>query len=94
MARFTTRVQLNGEPSRRNYEALHFAMKKKGFLQIITGRDGMEYQLPHAEYNCESDLPIQQVRDAAREAAKSVWPDVDILVTQSAARSWYLRKVK
>jgi hypothetical protein len=90
MARFTTRIQLNGEPSRRDYELLHAAMKEKGFLQTITGRDGTVYQLPHAEYNCESDLPIVEIRDAARAAAKTVWSDVNILVTKSAGRSWYL----
>jgi hypothetical protein len=92
MARFTTRIQLNGEPSRIIYENLHIAMKKKGFVQTIKGGDGAEYQLPHGEYSAETDLSLAEVRDAARAAAKSVWADVEVLVTESAGRSWFLTK--
>jgi len=68
-------------------------MRQSGFVQTVTGDDGIVYQLPHAEYNCESNLPVHQIRDAARAAAKTVWSDVHILVTQSQARSWYLKKL-
>ncbi len=72
MARFTTRVQLNGDPSWSDYDKLHAAMRKKNFTQIITSDDGVEHHLPHAEYNREANLTIDQVLNAAKEAAASV----------------------
>lgn len=87
MARFTTRVQLNGNPSEDKFTDLHWAMKRKGFKRFITGSDGKTYHMPHAEYNRISDAPINQVRDDAWEAAKSVWNDVEVLVTKGT-RSW------
>lgn len=89
MARFTTRVQLNGEPSWSDYDNLHAAMRRKNFTQTVTSNDGIEYHLPHAEYNRETNLAIGQVLDAAEEAATSVWDDFSILVTESNGRRWH-----
>jgi len=47
-------------------------MRKKNFTQIITSDDGVEHHLPHAEYNREANLTIDQVLNAAKEAAASV----------------------
>ena len=56
MSRFTTRVQLNGNPTDEDYEKLHKAMKARGFSRVITSDDGDHYLLPHAEYDCTSNL--------------------------------------
>jgi hypothetical protein len=89
MARFTTRVQLNGEASWSDYDSLHSAMRKKNFTQTITSGDGIEYHLPHAEYNRETNLDLTQVLASAKEAAASVWDDFSILVTESNGRRWH-----
>jgi hypothetical protein len=85
MARFTTRVELNGEPSAKNYSDLHLAMKSKGFSRFITSDDGKKYHLPSAEYNREGDVTRQQVLDDAKAAAKSVWNSVQVIVTEGPA---------
>lgn len=94
MAKFTVRVQLNGEADRSVYERLHASMQKRGFKQTIVGDDGSEFELPHGEYIFEADLPVQQVASTARETAETVWADVFVLVTEAARRSWLLKKIK
>jgi hypothetical protein len=89
MARFTTRVQLNGEPSWSDYDNLHAAMRKEHFTQTITSSDGIEYHLPHAEYNRETNLTLEQVLESAKKAAASVWTDFSVLVTESNGRKWH-----
>jgi hypothetical protein len=86
MARFTTRVQLNGEPADEVYEALHRAMKAKGFSRFIAG-DGRVNHMPHAEYNRVAETTIEAVRDDARAAADSVWSNSQVLVTEGS-RAW------
>jgi hypothetical protein len=85
MARFTTRVELDGNPSRQDYNNLHQAMKRAGFSRFITGGDGKNYRLPHAEYDCTSGGDIQQIRSVAHNAASSVWSSVQVLVTAGDA---------
>ncbi len=95
MPRFTTRVQLYGDPEWGDYESLHSAMKRKGFTQTIKADDGVEYYLPHAEYNREANVTGDEVLQDAREAAASVWDDFCVLVTESAGRTWHnLKTVK
>jgi len=88
MARFTTRVQLDGYPKEEDYTKLHQAMKRKGFSRFIASTDGTTYRLPHAEYNLVADRTIKQVRDNAVAAAESVWNDIQVLVTEGT-RSWH-----
>jgi hypothetical protein len=93
MPRFTTRVQLYGDPEWRDYERLHIAMKGKGFTQAIKNGDGVEYSLPHAEYNREANVTRDQVLKDAKEAAAPVWDHFCVLVTESAGRTWHNLKV-
>jgi hypothetical protein len=94
MAKFTVRVQLNGEPDQTDYERLHAAMRGNGFSQTIIGGDGVEFYLPHAEYDYESAGSAEQVRELVRTIAKGVWDSSYVLVTQALIRSWYLKKVE
>jgi hypothetical protein len=86
MANFTTRVQLNGNPSSDDYEQLHSAMKEQGFSRIIFTENNY-YWMPHAEYNRIDDTTIHQVRTDAATAAATVSNDFEILVTQGT-RAW------
>ena len=88
MAKFTTRVQLNGYPSAEDYENLHKAMKKRGFSRIIEGDDGKKYWLPHAEYNRVAEVARAKVLNDAQAAAATVSTDYEIIVTEGT-RSWY-----
>jgi hypothetical protein len=86
MARFTTRIQLDGDPDEKTYEKLHEAMRNKGFSRFISSEEKV-YHMPHAEYNREADVTIQVVRDDANTAVLSVWKNVQVLVTEGK-RSW------
>jgi hypothetical protein len=84
MAKFTTRVELYGEPSWDDYDNLHAAMKKEGFYQTISFEgDSTQWHLPHAEYNRNADLETDEVRDSAKKAAASVWTSFGLLVTKA-----------
>lgn len=87
MAKFTTRVQLDGYPKEEDYNKLHKAMMQKGFSRFIKADTGNVYRLPHAEYNRQADISIEQVREDAKAAAQSFWNSVQILVTEGN-RSW------
>jgi len=89
MASFTTRVLLNGYPSAEDYENLHKAMNKRGFSRVIEGSDGKEYWLPHAEYNRVGNVSRSQVLEDAKGAAATVSSKYEVLVTESAGRTWY-----
>jgi hypothetical protein len=89
MARFTTRVQLNGRPTAEDYENLHKAMKRRGFTRIIESDDGKRYWLPHAEYNREGSISRARVLEDAKAAAATISTDYEVLVTESAGRRWH-----
>ena len=89
MEKFTTRVQLNGRPTAEDYEHLHQAMKRRGFSRIIESDNGTKFWLPHAEYNRVSSAKRSQILRDAQEAAASVSSDFQVLVTESAGRTWH-----
>src|SRR5690348_15039427 len=88
MARFTTRIQLNGYPTDEDYNGLHDAMRQKGFSRLITGSDGKVYHLPHAEYNRVAEVTLDTVLADARVAAATVSDDYQVLITEGS-RQWY-----
>ncbi len=88
MAQFTTRVLLNGYPSAEDYEKLHKAMKRRGFSRVIKAGDGDYYWLPNAEYDRQASVARSQVLADAKAAADSVSSTNEILVTESAGRTW------
>jgi hypothetical protein len=87
MAKFTVRVELHdGE----DYNKLHEEMKREGFTKtIIASSTGIEYELPMAEYNIETDRTKCQVLNAAKRAANKLGVSFSVLVTKSAGRTWY-----
>lgn len=88
MGRFTTRVTLHNADSE-DYENLHEAMENNGFSRTIIGNDGVEYQLPDAEYNKEGDYTIEQVRESAKNAAVTTGKRYSILVSGLDSRAWF-----
>ena len=95
MAKFTTRVELYGSPTWDDYDNLHSAMRKEGFTQTISFQgETTVWHLPTAEYNRDTDLSTDAVRDSAKRAAATTWDNFAVLVTKSdAGRSMHnLRK--
>ena len=90
MSTFTTRVQLNGDPSEAEYESLHKEMHRRGFSRFIQSTDGKWYRLPHAEYNRNAEATCEQVRTDASAAAKAAAPTRGhkVLVSVASQRCW------
>lgn len=87
--RFTTRVELYGDPSYETYKSLHAEMESKGFSRQIKF-DKITYWLPNAEYTIsKSDATQHQIKDLAVEAASKVWKDFGVLVTQTEVDRGY-----
>ena len=94
MASFTTRIELHDAVSS-DYITLHEQMKKENFTQTIISDDGIEYELPTAEYNCIGTLTRNQVMASAKRAAEVTKKTYSILITESNGRSWHnLNKTK
>lgn len=92
MTQYTTRVELH-DATWDDYTKLHAEMKKRGFRQTITGDDGTIYELPPAEYDYNGTEAIEQVREKATHAARSVKNSFAVLVTQSSGRAWIGLKI-
>jgi hypothetical protein len=87
MANYLARVELHNA-TYQDYEALHAAMKRRGYARTIVSNDGKKYQLPTGTYVAEStNVTLEQAYSAAVAAAndtgKSFWA---IVVDWSSAR--------
>jgi hypothetical protein len=90
MANFTVRVELHNANSK-DYENLHAAMERRGFIRWIINGNDVKKRLPTAEYNlANSGLSGPEVRDRAKAVADSIKPKPTpwILVTESEGRWW------
>lgn len=89
MASFTVRILLKGNPPPSEYGRLYNEMDKKHFTRTIESNDGIIYDLPDAEYNIIGNYDRGTVLNLAKEAVRSVGKgDAEILVTESAGRTW------
>ena len=89
MPNFTVRVELHGADET-DYENLHEAMERKGFVRWIESNGG-RYRLPTAEYNLlDAGMDKAKVLEIAKSTASSVKrsPSPWVLVTESAGRTW------
>lgn len=93
MTQFTTRVELH-DATWSDYAKLHEEMRKQGFRQTITADDGSTYELPPAEYDYQGDVTRSDVLNKAKRAAGAVKTSYEVLVTQSAGRTWYNLKAR
>jgi len=87
MSAFTVRVELHSE-AYADFEALHIHMAAEGFSKTITADDGTSYYLPRAEYDIYSSQGKSSVLQAAKRAVNNVGKAAEILVTESAGRTW------
>lgn len=87
MPSYTTRVELHKATSE-DYTNLHAAMEERGFARTITSDQGVTYHLPWGEYNFSGAATRAEVMRAAKEAAGTTGRECEVLVTQSAGRSW------
>ena len=88
------RVQLSGDPTREQYEALHVKMAGIGFNTRITTANGT-WELPHATYAGTAYASANVASDAVKKIADSVVANSRVLVTSGA--DWQangLRKVQ
>lgn len=87
MAKFIVRVELHTAGAR-DYDVLHEAMQQSGFRRDIMGSNGIQYDLPTAEYYLMGEYTAEAVREAARLAAVSTGKAVAVLVTQGTRLVW------
>lgn len=88
MTNFTTRVELHNADED-DYETLHEAMEAEGFTRTIRNSDDKLLHLPTAEYNYSGNSTRSVVLDKAKSAAKKTNCAYEVLVTESAGRTWY-----
>ncbi len=88
MANYSVRVEINGGGSRDEYLSLYEAMAKEGFIRTIASAD-KTYRLPAGEYNLENSFMDKLgVLAAAKKSVGSIGKTAEILVTESAGRTW------
>jgi hypothetical protein len=83
MALLFARVQLKGDPTREQYDALHAKMAGIGFSTHITTGDGT-WELPHATYSGTAYANADAAATAVKTAADSVVANSQVLVTSGA----------
>jgi len=86
MSSFTVRVELDSNIYS-DFEILHRAMELNGFKKTISGTDG-EYHLPRAEYSISTSVSRAAVLKLAEDAVAKTHKKGEILVTESAGRTW------
>ena len=80
-----TRVELHGVNHGSNeYAVLHVEMKKRGFLQSLSGDNGKSYELPTAEYFQPYKAGLS-VLDDARAAAEVTGKRYSIVVSEATS---------
>lgn len=87
MSSYTARIELHSE-NYSDFEILHTAMQNQGFSRLITSDDGITYHLPRAEYNISTYNNLASVLELAKKAVAVTRKTAEILVTESARRTW------
>jgi len=91
MPDYAVRVELRGNPSTEEYQALHALMARKGFIQTIAGVDiqgnQKRFNLPHAVYYGSSSADCGAVRDSVLRSVKSEVQN-DVIVFAVQAQNW------
>jgi hypothetical protein len=92
MPRYVIRVELHEEDA--DYDRLHQAMEEAGFAREIVSSRGGRYRLPRATYRRVSDETSQEVLARAKRAARTVWNDFGVIVTEGSSRWYNLREAE
>lgn len=88
MSSYTVRIELHSSQYNPDFENLHQAMAQKGFSKLITSDNGVTYHLPRGEYDINTTNDRSQVLNAAKQAVQTTGQSAEILVTESAGRTW------
>jgi hypothetical protein len=93
MADFAIRVELQGYPTREQYEVLHALMARKGFHQTVNGTDAQgnqkRFTLPHATYYGSSVDSCGGVRDSILKAVQTeVQKDIVVFAVETRTWAW------
>ena len=91
MAQFIVRVELHAADAE-DYERLHIIMASNGYSREIQDGAGNWFYLPSAEYVTYKNANTELIRDEVRLIAGSVKQEYYILVTQTAAITWWLKR--
>lgn len=83
MALLFARVQLNGNPSREQYDSLHAKMAQLGFSNQIRTVNGL-WELPHATYPGTNYVDADQASNAIKRVADAVVANSHVLVTSGS----------
>jgi hypothetical protein len=87
MAKYLVRVELHNA-TWDDYDTLHAEMADRGFSREITGENGLNYQLPTAEYVIHSGAGLEDVRALAAEAAKATGRKFGVIVAEYSRSAW------
>lgn len=91
MANYVARIELHGA-TYDDYERLHAAAARRGFLRTIVSGDGKRYQLPTGTYAVENtNATLVQAYDAAEAAAAETQKRFWVVVTDWASARWSLQ---
>jgi hypothetical protein len=82
MSRFTTRVELYGNPTFETYKSLHDAMERNKFSRKVQ-YNSKTFWLPNAEYTWEGAETTVWVKDLTVKIAATVWKDFGVMVTRT-----------
>ena len=93
MSQFITRIELHAA-SERDYEILRMKMLAIGFASSIKADNGLEYQLPTAEFIIEGNYSLTQVYDLAERATRGTRRQNVILVVHSKGITFKLNEVQ
>lgn len=88
MPRFIVRVELYGGPSWQDYNHLHTAMERRGFVKTITSDKGVVYELPTATYYRDATVSLSEVLKDAKAAADGVWTSASAIAMETNGISW------
>jgi hypothetical protein len=90
MPNYTVRVELQGNPTREEYDSLHAAMQSLGLYQAVNGvRNGTAcvVTLPTGLYYGTSNSSANALANSVNNAAKSIRPVVAIFVAETSTWS-------
>lgn len=94
MANYLARVELHNA-TYQDYEALHGAMKRRGYARSIVSNDRKRYRLPTGTYVAESsNVTLEQAYSAAVSAANDTGNSFWAVVVDWSSARFALEEVK
>ena len=89
MNNYITRIELH-YALEQDYQTLHNQMSQSGFSRTIMGDNGVAYMLPTATYSYQGSANIDDVYNAAANAANTTGKSSWILVSQTSKNQFWL----